>query len=95
MKNVLITGANSYIGEAIKKYLLMFPEQYSVNIKDTLGWKPRVEDFISYDVVFNVAGIAHIKETEQNRHLYFAINRDLAVNIAKAAKKAGDRKSVV
>ena len=95
MKNVLITGANSYIGEAVKKYLLMFPEQYSVNIKDTLGWEPGVENFISYDVVFNVAGIAHIKETEQNRHLYFAINRELAVNIAKAAKKAGVKQFIL
>ncbi len=89
MKRVLITGANSYIGESVKDYLLQSPEEYSVVIKDTIGWTPDPEDFIDFDVVFNVAGIAHIKETKDNRHLYFDINRDLVIKIAKAAKEGG------
>lgn len=88
MKRVLITGANSYIGDNVKTYL----EQaggYTVDIVDTIGFDPYPDFFSPYDVVFNVAGIAHIKETSDNRHLYYEINRDLVVKIAKAAKEAG------
>lgn len=95
MKKVLITGANSYIGEATKNYLLQYPDNYSVSVKDTIGWTPDASDFSGYDVVFNVAGIAHIKETDNNRHLYYDINRDLAINIAKSAKKAGVKQYIL
>lgn len=89
MKKILITGANSYIGNSVYDYLLQWPNEYSVTIKDTIGWEPKEIDFIGFDVVFNVAGIAHIKETKENRHLYYEINRDLVIKIAKAAKNAG------
>ena len=77
MKKILITGAGSYIGESVKEYLLREPDLYSVDIIDTMGYEPQSDDFKGYDVVFNVAGIAHIKETEENRSLYFKVNRDL------------------
>lgn len=89
MKRVLITGANSYIGNSVRDYLLQWPEDYAVTIKDTIGWNPKTDDFKGYDVVFNVAGIAHIKETSKNRHLYYDINRDLVIKVAKAAKHGG------
>lgn len=89
MKKVLITGANSYIGDSVKEYLLQYPDQYDVTIRDTIGWEPKKEDFAGVDVVFNVAGIAHIKETDENRHLYYDVNRDLVVKIATIAKDAG------
>lgn len=38
-------------------------------------------------MVINVAGIAHIKETDENRKLYYEINRDLSIDIAKMQKK--------
>ena len=88
MKKVLITGANSYIGDSVKEYLLQYPDQYDVAIRDTIGWEPKKEDFFGVDVVFNVAGIAHIKETDENRHLYYDVNRDLVIKIAKASKEA-------
>ena len=95
MKKVLITGAGSYIGERAKEYLMKYPENYSLDMKDTRGWEPQVDDFIGYDVVFNVAGIAHIKETRKNQHLYFDINRDLVVKIATAAKEAGVKQFIL
>lgn len=95
MKKILITGANSYIGDSVKEYLLQEPYNYSVDIIDTIGFEPKPEDFQGYDVVFNVAGIAHIKETSENRNLYFKVNRDLAVNIAKAAKASGVKQFIL
>lgn len=89
MKRVLITGADSYIGDSVRDYLLEMQDQYAVDVKDTIGWNPEANDFAGYDVVFNVAGIAHIKENNKNRHLYYEINRDLVVRIAQAAKAGG------
>lgn len=95
MKRILITGANSYIGESVREHLLQEPDKYYVETKDTMGWIPSPEDFKGIDVVFNVAGIAHIKETKENRHLYYDINRDLVVNIAKAAKVGGVKQFIL
>lgn len=36
-----------------------------------------------------MAGIAHIKETKENEHLYYEINRDLAFETAQKAKADG------
>ena len=88
MKKILITGAKSYIGESFKDFLSSESNNYIVEIKDTIGWEPTLSDFLGYDVVFNVAGIAHIKETSKNKHLYYDINRDLVIKIAKFAKEA-------
>ncbi len=95
MKKVLITGANSYIGESVKEYLEKEPELYYVATKSTMNWIPKAEDFKGFDVIFNVAGIAHIRETKKNRHLYYDINRDLAIKIAKEAKKAGVKQFIL
>lgn len=88
MKNVLIAGAHSYIGESFKAFLEQYPKQYTVKVIATKGLKPTSKIFKNIDVIFCVAGIAHIKETNKNRHLYFDINRDLIIEIAKAAKEA-------
>ncbi|HEM6332917.1 TPA: NAD-dependent epimerase/dehydratase family protein [Streptococcus suis] len=91
MKKVLITGANSYIGDSFKKYLEEVTEnsQYTVDILDTVGLTVKSDLFFGYNVVFNVAGIAHIRETDENRHLYDMVNHKLSIEIAKAAKEAG------
>ena len=94
-KRVLITGADSYIGEAVKEYLLKEPEKYAVSVMDTKELNPDLATFKIYDVVLNVAGIAHRKETDENRHLFYEINRDLCVKIAKAAREAGVRQFIL
>lgn len=95
MKNVLITGAKSYIGEAVRVYLLKYPEKYYVDIIDTVELKPTPNLFSRYDVVINTAGIAHIKETSENRHLYYEVNRDLSVKIAESAKAGGVKQFIL
>lgn len=95
MKHILIAGTQSYIGGSFKEYLSRFPDRYSVSEIDARGLKPEPEQFEGIDAVFCVAGIAHIKETSENRHLYYEVNRDLVVEIAKAAKTAGVRQFVL
>lgn len=85
MNKILIAGANSYIGKNFMDYAnsLGSYEVQAISVRDD-SWKS--QDWSGYDVVYDVAGIAHIKETDENRHLYYEVNRDLAVALAKKAK---------
>lgn len=90
MKKILITGANSYIGTSFESYIKEnFTEQYLVDTVDMLDGSWREKSFTGYDSVFHVAGIAHQKETKENAHLYYEVNRDLAIKTAQKAKKEG------
>lgn len=89
MKKILITGANSYIGTSVADYLMQWPDKYAVDIIDMIDGSWREKSFHGYDSVFHVAGIAHQKETKKNSHLYYAVNRDLAVETARKTKAAG------
>ena len=89
MKNILITGAGSYIGQSFDRYLQQFPGQYHVETMDMIDGSWREKSFAGFDAVYHVAGIAHIKETAENAHLYYEVNRDLAVETAKKAKSDG------
>ncbi len=89
-KNILILGEGSYIGEALRAYLEEGNRKaYHVTTLNTVGLKPEKRLFEGVDVVFNAAGIAHVRETEENRRLYYQINQKLAVEAARAAKEAG------
>ncbi|MDG0888947.1 NAD-dependent epimerase/dehydratase family protein [Paracholeplasma manati] len=89
MKRVLITGANSYVGTNVEKWLMKEPENFYVETLDMRDPNWKHFDFSKFDVVVHVAGIAHIKETNKNRYLYFKVNRDLAVETAIKAKESG------
>lgn len=95
MKHILIAGAGSYIGESFKQFLEQWPDEYTVTEIGTKGLEPKPEMFQGIDAIFCVAGISHIKETSENRHLYFDVNRDLVVEIAKAAKAAGVKQFIL
>ncbi|WP_455759537.1 NAD-dependent epimerase/dehydratase family protein [Cloacibacillus evryensis] len=89
MKKILITGANSYVGASFEKWLSQWPNEYHVDTIDMIDGTWREKSFAGYDVVFHVAGIAHIKETKENAHQYYEINRDLAFETAQKAKADG------
>ncbi|WP_066175320.1 NAD-dependent epimerase/dehydratase family protein [Bacillus marinisedimentorum] len=86
MKKILITGKNSYVGKRLEEWLGNYPDRYSleaISLRDN-SWKEK--DFSNYDVVFHVAGVAHIKESKENAPLYYKVNRDLAYEVAQKAK---------
>lgn len=89
MKKILIMGQGSYIGESFKKYLEAFGESYVCHVCDTVGDGWRTHPFEGYDAVYQVAGLAHLKETPELRDKYFYINCDLAVECARKAKASG------
>ena len=94
---ILITGAKSFVGSALKDYLLQWPEKYKI---DTISLRDDAwlsENFGSFDSVFHAAGIAHddtkkIPEGEQN--LYYEINTKLAYESALKAKEDGARQFI-
>ncbi|MFZ7133069.1 MAG: NAD-dependent epimerase/dehydratase family protein [Eubacteriales bacterium] len=89
MKKILITGKNSYIGTSLENWLMTESDKYKVDAVDMKDGSWKVKDFFHYDVVFHVAGIAHIKETSDNQDLYYKVNRDLAYETAQKAKQDG------
>lgn len=89
MKKILITGANSYIGTSFEKWIKQWSEEYLVDTIDMIDGTWREKSFFGYDVVFHVAGIAHVKETNENAELYYKVNRDLAYEVAKKGKDEG------
>lgn len=95
MKKILITGANSYIGTSFEKYMEKFGNDYSVDTVDMIGDSWKSKSFSGYDCVFHVAGIAHQKETLENVHLYYEVNRNLAVATAKKAKRDGVKQFIL
>ena len=90
MKKILITGAGSYVGESVRKYILAKShELFQIDVVDTMGDNWKGADYSQYDVVFHVAGIAHVNTDPKMEPLYYKVNRDLTIEIARYAQEAG------
>jgi UDP-glucose 4-epimerase len=87
MKRILITGAGSYIGTSFENWVSQWPEKYQVDTIDMRGNEWKDKPFSTYDVVYHIAAIVHVKENDTEK--YFSVNRDLAVEVAKKAKAQG------
>lgn len=91
-RKVLITGANSYIGESFASYANIHYPNISIHILDMMDESWKKFNFSSYDAVFHVAGIAHTDVgniSDEEKKKYFEVNTDLAIETAKVAKSAG------
>jgi UDP-glucose 4-epimerase len=91
---VLITGRNSYIGSSVKAYIEKQDSSIDITEISLRNIDINLIDFSSYDVVFHVAGIAHISENKSLEKQYFLINRDLAIQVAERAKIQGVKKFI-
>ena len=90
MKKVLITGAGSYVGESVRRYILSkMPGEYQIDAVDTMGDNWKKADYSQYEVVFHVAGIAHVNADPKMEPLYYKVNRDLTIEVARHAQEAG------
>ena len=89
MKRILITGKDSYIGISLENWLMREPDQYKIDTVDMKDGLWREKDFRGYDVVFHVAGIAHVSSDPKMEAMYYKVNRDLTVEAAKKAKAEG------
>lgn len=89
MIHILITGANSYIGTSVEKWVLQKTNSCCIDTLDMKSEEWKNKSFSQYDVVFHVAGIAHVSSDPKLKDLYFKVNRDLTVETAKKAKSDG------
>ena len=89
MKKVLITGAGSYVGESVRRYILSTSSDFQIDAVDTMNDAWKEAEFSKYDVVYHVAGIAHVNADPKMEALYYKVNRDLTIEVAKHAKAAG------
>jgi nucleoside-diphosphate-sugar epimerase len=89
MKKILITGKNSYIGTSLENWLMREPDKYRVDTVDMKDGSWKEKDFSQYDVVFHVAGIAHVSSDPKMEDLYYKVNRDLTIETAEKAKAEG------
>lgn len=94
MIKLLITGAGSYVGESVRNYILSTSSDFVIDSVDTMGDNWKKADFTQYDVVYHVAGIAHVNASPKMESLYYMVNRDLTIEIAKHAKEAGVRQFI-
>lgn len=92
-KKVLITGAGSYIGQSFIEYA---QKHYSSNFEmeelDLMDESWKEKDFSNYDIVYHVAGIAHVdvgNVSEETKRKYYEVNTGLAVSVAEKAKREG------
>ena len=97
-KKVLITGANSYIGESFQVFAEEnYEKNFEIDTLDMLDPEWRKKDFSAYDIVYHVAGIAHAdvgKASEEVKQKYYAVNTDLTIEVAEKAKKEGVKEFV-
>ena len=94
MKRVLITGANSYIGTSLENWIAQWPDRYKVATIDMKEQSWKEKDFSEYDVVFHVAGIAHVSADPKMEDLYYKVNSELCIDTAKKAKAEGVKQFV-
>lgn len=97
MKNILITGSNSYIGTSFEKYMSAFSNSYQIDTLDMQDENWAKTDFSKYDSIFHVAGIAHAdtgKVSKEQQCLYYKVNTDLTIETAKKAKKDGAKQFI-
>ena len=89
MMKILVTGKNSFVGNAFKEWLDNYAAQYLIDKISMKEDKWKNYDFSTYDSLLHVAGIAHVSTDPKMKETYLEINRDLTIEVAKKAKKAG------
>lgn len=95
MKRILITGAGSYIGTSVERYLQEWNAENGRELYriDTLSLREESwvnYDFSCYDTIFHVVGKAHADieaVSEETKKEYYRVNCELAVQTACKAKK--------
>ena len=99
MTKVLITGAESYIGQSFAEYARKnYATEFEIDTIDMKkeAWKDY--SFSGYDCIFHVAGIAHAdvgKVSEDVKAQYYRVNTELAIETAAKAKAEGVKQFVL
>ncbi|RQW18725.1 NAD-dependent epimerase/dehydratase family protein [Bacillus sp. C1-1] len=88
-KRILITGKSSYIGNKFVEWINHCEEDFELDQISVRDEKWTEMNFSVYDSILHLAGIAHVSKDPKMEDLYYTVNRDLTINLAKKAKKDG------
>jgi UDP-glucose 4-epimerase len=84
-KNIILTGASGFVG---KHYVRNNNDKYFIDLVSLRVTSVNEVDYTNIDVIIHLAGKAHqMKEIDPN--IYFNVNRDLTLELAKKAKLEG------
>ncbi|WHX26178.1 NAD-dependent epimerase/dehydratase family protein [Virgibacillus halodenitrificans] len=86
---ILITGSSSYVGNAFKEWLTQYPGKYDIDMMSLRNDEWKKISFQQYEVILHTVGIAHVEAKPEMEPLYYKINRDLTIEVAKKAKSDG------
>lgn len=86
MKNILITGAKSYLGTQIKNYLC--DTEYNVKTLSVRDDRWKKCDFMMYTSIIHCAAIVHLRR-KISEDKFLQINKTLTYDLAKKAKDEG------
>lgn len=92
MESILITGANSYIGMSFENYMKQHSSKCRIDTMDMVDGTWRNKSFTGYDTVYHVAGVAHSDSgmiSAEKERLYYSVNTDLTIDVAKKSKADG------
>ena len=84
---ILVTGTNGYISKSFAAY----SKANQISLRG--DWQKK--SFAGYNAIVHAVGLAHQKETKRNQYDYYTINRDLAFDVAKKAKKEGVKQFIL
>ena len=82
------------MGESVRRYILSTSSDFEIDAVDTMNDAWKEAEFSKYDVVYHVAGIAHVNADPKMEPLYYKVNRDLTIEVARAAKAAGVKRFI-
>ncbi|UUX35247.1 NAD-dependent epimerase/dehydratase family protein [Fundicoccus culcitae] len=95
MKKILITGVNSYVGNAVDRWLKQSnSDKYQIDKISVRSNDWKLLNFSIYDSIVHVAGIAHVSTNPNMEKEYYRVNRDLTIELAKKAKQDSVRQFI-
>ena len=85
----MLVGVGGYIGGKFKEYMNNNYPDWQIDEVDSMNGIWKGADFHGYDAVYNVSGLAHANARQGSEELYYAVNGQLPIDVAKKAKGEG------
>lgn len=85
----MLVGVGGYIGGKFTEYINKNYPDWKIDAVDSMNGIWKGADFHGYDAVYNVSGLAHANARQGSEELYYAVNGQLPIDVAKKAKEEG------
>ena len=85
----MLVGVGGYIGGKFIEYINKNYPDWQIDTVDSMNDMWKCADFHGYDAVYNVSGLAHANARQGSEELYYAVNGQLPIDVAKKSKEEG------